>query len=137
MPCVLPGAACARACCHCGGPSALHVTEPRARRRVAAEGRRKRDPAPLVCRTLWPGGSRSLGSELHSLASGSAAPLVGVVMRVSRAVRLRDGKMLVLATGLGRFKVRRAQCAWLQLHTCLGAAGGSTAAAADCCWGAA
>jgi hypothetical protein len=46
-----------------------------------------------------------LGAPSHALASGSQAPLVGVLMQVTRAVRLRDGKFLLLATALGRFKV--------------------------------
>eukprot|EP00775_Hariotina_reticulata_P008771 gene8771-8950_t len=48
-----------------------------------------------------PGGSKSLGSSSHELASGSSAPMV------TRCVRLRDGKFLVLATGVARFKVVR------------------------------
>lgn len=63
-------------------------------------------PRPWVFGHLYlPGGSKNLGSPTHALTSGSKAPLVGVLMQVTRAVRLRDGKFLVLATALGRFKV--------------------------------
>jgi len=63
-------------------------------------------PRPWVFGHLYlPGGSKNLGAATHSLASGSKSPLVGVLMQVTRAVRLRDGKFLLLATPLGRFKV--------------------------------
>lgn len=53
-----------------------------------------------------PGGSRSLGASEWALAApGSRAPTVGVLMEVSRAVRLMDGKLLVLATAVARIKV--------------------------------
>lgn len=40
------------------------------------------------------------------------APLVGTLMEVLQAVRLPDGRLLVLAVAIGRFKVRRGrQCA--------------------------
>lgn len=52
-----------------------------------------------------PGGSASLGSEDFALKSGSNAPLVGTLMEVVQAVRFPDGRLLILAAGLGRFKV--------------------------------
>ncbi len=56
-----------------------------------------------------PGGSRSLGASEWALAApGSRAPTVGVLMEVSRAVRLMDGKLLVLATAVARIKVGNA-----------------------------
>lgn len=62
-----------------------------------------------------PGGSRSLGASEWALAApGSRAPTVGVLMEVSRAVRLMDGKLLVLATAVARIKVTmRLQTYWL------------------------
>jgi Lon protease-like protein len=63
-------------------------------------------PRPwLFGHLMLPAGSKSLGSPSYSLASGSQAPLVGVLVQVTRAVRLRDGKFLILATAVARFKV--------------------------------
>jgi len=56
-----------------------------------------------------PGGSANLGAEGYGMAGGSQAPLVGTLMEVTRAVRLMDGKLLILATAVGRFKVRCAE----------------------------
>lgn len=42
----------------------------------------------------------------HRLPAGSWAPLVGCLMEVNRAVRLMDGKLLVLATAVARIRVR-------------------------------
>lgn len=64
-----------------------------------------------------PGGSKNLGSPSYQLTSGSQAPLTGVLVRVTRAVRLRDGKFLILATCLARFKVPEAAAAvWSALR---------------------
>ncbi|KAG2492704.1 hypothetical protein HYH03_009117 [Edaphochlamys debaryana] len=55
-----------------------------------------------------PGGSRNLGGADAAWAlcgPGSAAPTVGSLMEVHRAVRLEDGKLMVLATALCRIKV--------------------------------
>lgn len=52
-----------------------------------------------------PGGSRNLGASSFELSSGSRAPLIGTLAQVTRAVRLRDGKFLILATAVSRFKV--------------------------------
>ncbi|WIA38615.1 hypothetical protein OEZ86_001925 [Tetradesmus obliquus] len=65
-------------------------------------------PRPwLFGHLLLPAGSRSLGSAGYALASGSSSPLVGVLVQVTRAVRLRDGKFLILSTACARFKVVR------------------------------
>ncbi|KXZ56908.1 hypothetical protein GPECTOR_1g819 [Gonium pectorale] len=54
-----------------------------------------------------PAGSRNLGDPEWSLtAPESRAPRVGVLMEVHRAVRLEDGKLMVLATALCRIRVR-------------------------------
>jgi Lon protease-like protein len=53
-----------------------------------------------------PGGGAALGGAAAALEPGGGAPLVGVVMEVTRAVRLMDGKLLILATAAGRFKAR-------------------------------
>jgi Lon protease-like protein len=52
-----------------------------------------------------PGGSASLGSEAYALQNGSNAPLVGTLMEIIQAVRFPDGRLLILAAGVGRFKV--------------------------------
>lgn len=54
---------------------------------------------------LLPDGSANLGNPEYDLRPGTKAPLVGVLMEVSRAVRLLDGKLLLLATGICRMKV--------------------------------
>ncbi|GIL77916.1 hypothetical protein Vretimale_6554 [Volvox reticuliferus] len=55
-----------------------------------------------------PAGSRNLGAPEWALCTaGSRAPTVGVLMEVNRAVRLEDGKLMVLATALCRIKVRQ------------------------------
>ncbi|GIL50097.1 hypothetical protein Vafri_6393 [Volvox africanus] len=55
-----------------------------------------------------PAGSRNLGAPEWALcAAGSRAPTVGVLMEVNRALRLEDGKLMVLATALCRIKVRQ------------------------------
>jgi hypothetical protein len=67
-------------------------------------------PQPWVFGHLYlPGGSSNLGAEEYRLESGSQAPLVGVLMEVTRAARLMDGKLLILATATARFKVRPAR----------------------------
>jgi hypothetical protein len=53
-----------------------------------------------------PGGSANLGEAEYALGPGSQAPLVGTVMEVVQAVRFPDGRLLILAVGLGRFKAR-------------------------------
>jgi Lon protease-like protein len=64
-------------------------------------------PRPwLFGHLLLPAGSKNLGAPAYRLASGTQAPLVGVLVQVTRAVRLRDGKFLILATACARFKVR-------------------------------
>ena len=52
-----------------------------------------------------PGGSASLGSDEFSMQPGSKGPLAGTLMEVIQAVRFPDGRLLILAAGLGRFKV--------------------------------
>ena len=54
-----------------------------------------------------PGGSRMLGNPHYALAAGTQAPLVGTLMEILQAVRFPDGRLLVLAAGLGRFRVAR------------------------------
>ena len=77
-------------------------------------------PRPwLFAHVYLPGGSRSLGDEAAFLQPGSSAPLVGVVMRVTRGVRLRDGKLLLLATGVARCRVRGAHCITSQDSPCI------------------
>ncbi|KAH7617703.1 hypothetical protein Ndes2526B_g07569 [Nannochloris sp. 'desiccata'] len=52
-----------------------------------------------------PNGSASLGAEEYALQYGSNAPLVGTLMEIVQAVRFPDGRLLILAAGVGRFKV--------------------------------
>jgi len=52
-----------------------------------------------------PNGSASLGAEQYALQYGSNAPLVGTLMEIVQAVRFPDGRLLILAAGVGRFKV--------------------------------
>ncbi len=52
-----------------------------------------------------PAGSDNLGKPDYALESGSKAPLVGTLMKVNRAVRTMDGKLIILATSFSRFKV--------------------------------
>jgi hypothetical protein len=66
--------------------------------------------SPAVPAPRPPGGSANLGAEGYALAPGSQAPMVGVLMEVTRAVRLMDGKLLLLATAVARFKVRAGSC---------------------------
>lgn len=62
-------------------------------------------PRPWLFGHLYlPGGSKNLGAPSYELSSGSGAPLVGTLAQVTRAVRLRDGKFLILATAVTRFK---------------------------------
>lgn len=64
-------------------------------------------PRPWLFGHLYlPGGSKNLGAASYELSSGSRAPLIGTLAQVTRAVRLRDGKFLILATAITRFKVR-------------------------------
>lgn len=88
-------------------------------------------PRPWVFGHLYlPGGSKSLGAPSHALASGSKAPLVGVLMQVTRAVRLRDGKFLLLATALARFKVRqRVKTQWEGATSRVGGGAGAASTA--------
>lgn len=57
-----------------------------------------------------PDGSASLGKAAFELRAGSQAPLVGTLMEVLQAVRFPDGRLLILAAGLSRFKVRGPTC---------------------------
>mgnify|MGYP001806745145 CR=1 FL=1 len=60
-----------------------------------------------------PGGSRNLGAaEWELCRQGSCAPHVGVLMEVNRAVRLEDGKLMVIATGVARIRVGGSACAF-------------------------
>lgn len=71
-------------------------------------------PRPWLFGQIYlPGGSQHLGNAAYSLTSGSRAPLIGVLMEVTRAVRLRDGKFLILATAISRIKVG---CSMLPEH---------------------
>lgn len=64
-------------------------------------------PRPWLFGHLYlPGGSRNLGRSNYELSSGSQSPLIGTLVQVTRAVRLRDGKFLIMATAITRFKVR-------------------------------
>lgn len=60
----------------------------------------------------------SVGGNAPPLAAdggGGDAPLVGVLLEVARAVRLRDGKLLLLATAVARIKAR-GWLRWLLFH---------------------
>jgi hypothetical protein len=86
----------------------------------------------LAGHLMLPYGSKSLGSPSYSLASGSQAPLVGVLVQVTRAVRLRDGKFLILATAVTRFKVSSGGSGgsgsrWVSFETACAASGSATA----------
>lgn len=102
---VLPGGQCVL---HVHRPHYLHMFDellaaPASALPTSAGG-------PRVFGHLYlPGGSASLGAPGSELAAGSSAPLVGVLMEVTRAARLRDGKLLVLATAVARFRVVRAR----------------------------
>ncbi|KAK9815927.1 hypothetical protein WJX72_012088 [[Myrmecia] bisecta] len=54
-----------------------------------------------------PGGSASLGQPQYALQPGSQAPLVGVLMEVLSCMRYPDGRLMILACGVARFKVIR------------------------------
>lgn len=54
---------------------------------------------------LLPGGSQNLGSAEYEMQPYSQAPLTGTLMEVLQAVTFPDGRMLILAAGLGRFRV--------------------------------
>ena len=43
--------------------------------------------------------------EAYALKKGTAAPLVGTLMEIIKVLRCPDGRLIVLATGLGRIKV--------------------------------
>ena len=43
--------------------------------------------------------------EAYALKAGTAAPLVGTLMEIIKVLRCPDGRLIVLATGLGRIKV--------------------------------
>ena len=51
-----------------------------------------------------PGGSANLGDPCYALEPGSQAPLVGTLMEVLQAVAFPDGRLLILAAGVARFK---------------------------------
>ncbi|KIY94102.1 hypothetical protein MNEG_13861 [Monoraphidium neglectum] len=88
--------------------SILHVHKPHY---VHMFDRLFSSPQPWVFGHLYlPGGSSNLGAEEYRLESGSQAPLVGVLMEVTRAARLMDGKLLILATATARFKVVEPLC---------------------------
>ena len=57
---------------------------------------------------LLPGGSENLGKEQYRLVEGTDAALSGSLMAVRQLERMPDGRLLVLATALCRFRVRRA-----------------------------
>ena len=54
---------------------------------------------------LLPGGSANLGNDEYALRPGTKAPLTGTMMEVLQAVRLPDGRLLLLAAGTTRFRV--------------------------------
>jgi hypothetical protein len=67
-------------------------------------------PKPWLFGHLYlPGGSSNLGAADYELRGGSRAPLVGTLMEVTRAARLMDGKLLILATAVARFRVVEAR----------------------------
>lgn len=42
----------------------------------------------------------------YALRPGTQAPLVGTLMEVVRALRCPDGRLIILALGVGRIRVR-------------------------------
>lgn len=52
-----------------------------------------------------PGGSTNLRNAAYALEEGTRASLTGTLMEVVDATRLRDGRLCVLAQGVGRFRV--------------------------------
>ncbi|EFJ53167.1 hypothetical protein VOLCADRAFT_86177, partial [Volvox carteri f. nagariensis] len=94
---VLPGQ---QALLHIHTPHYVHMFD----RLFATSG----GPGQLFGHLHLPAGSRNLGAAEWALcAPGSRAPAVGVLMEVNRAVRLQDGKLMVLATALCRIQVRQ------------------------------
>ncbi|GAB4819423.1 hypothetical protein N2152v2_006469 [Parachlorella kessleri] len=91
--------------CKLFAPEVLHVHVPHY---CALFGRLLARPRPWRFGHLYlPGGSASLGSPDFDMVPGSQAPLVGTLMEVLHAVRFPDGRLLILAVGLSRFKVVR------------------------------
>lgn len=63
-------------------------------------------PKPFLYGHLYtPGGSESLGRPEYALHPGTQAPLVGTLMHVLAHDRLPDGRIIIIACGVGRFKV--------------------------------
>ena len=51
----------------------------------------------------------------YALRPGTQAPLVGTLMEVVRALRCPDGRLIILALGVGRMRVRERHlhpCCW-------------------------
>jgi Lon protease-like protein len=65
-----------------------------------------------------PEGSRNLGSPEYDLVPGTKAPLTGTLMEVLSCLWLKDGRLLLLAVGLCRFRVRGLPLAVLTLLLC-------------------
>jgi hypothetical protein len=64
-------------------------------------------PRPWIFGHVYlPSGSQALGRPEFALEPGTQAPLVGTLMEIRQAVRLEDGRLLLLAAGLTRIKVR-------------------------------
>ncbi|PRW20778.1 Meiotic nuclear division 1 [Chlorella sorokiniana] len=68
-----------------------------------------RTPRPWRYGSLYlPNGSKNLDNPEFALEPGTKAPLAGTLMEVLQAVRFADGRLLVLAVGVGRFRVAQA-----------------------------
>lgn len=66
-----------------------------------------RSPRPWLFGHLWlPGGSENLRNEEYALRDGTQAALTGTLMELLTANRLDDGRLSVVAQGVGRFRVR-------------------------------
>ena len=46
----------------------------------------------------------------YALRPGTQAPLVGTLMEVVRALRCSDGRLIILALGVGRLRVHHRDC---------------------------
>ncbi|KAI3437687.1 hypothetical protein D9Q98_000136 [Chlorella vulgaris] len=88
-----------------GSREALHVHVPHY---TSMFERLWREPGPWrFGHIMLPEGSKNLGNPEFALTPDTKAPLVGTLMEVAEAVRFGDGRLLILAVGIARFRVLR------------------------------
>lgn len=69
------------------------------------EGIMRRERPWLFGHLYLPGGSSNMRNEAYALRAGTKAPLTGTLMDLLEARRLDDGRVCVVAQGIGRFRV--------------------------------